>query len=133
MRFSDTDREEIIRAGELFVRNAVSQPRDDHASAACYEEEAIMMAPGQSPIQGRAAIEAYLCSFPPFSDYRLDVAEIIGDGDLAFERGSASMILQPAGASSNQLQINYIIIWRRQIDGSWRAYREIFTPARGEE
>ena len=129
MEFSDADREVISRAGELFIKSALARPRDDRASAACYEYDAIMLAPSQSPIMGRSAIEGFLSSFPPLSDYRLEVAEIVGDGDLAFERGSASMILEPTEGPPQQLSINYLIIWRRQTDGSWRAAREIFTPA----
>ena len=129
MRFPDADREAIRRAGELFVQNALANPRNDRASAACYEDDAIMLAPSQSPIVGRTAIEKFLSSFPPFSDYRLEVAEIVGDGDLAFERGSASMTLRPAEEATKQFRINYVVIWRRQTDGSWRAAREILTPA----
>ena len=129
MRFSDADREALCHAGELFVRNALATPRDDRASAACYEDDAIMLAPSQPPIIGRSAIEEFLSSFPPFSDYRLEVAEIDGDGDLAFERGSASMALTPTGEPNQQFRINYLVIWRRQTDGSWRVARELFTPA----
>jgi len=129
MRFSDADREAIARAGELFVKNALTQPRDDRAAASCYEDDAIMLAPGQAPIKGRAAIEGFLSGFPPFSDYRLDVTEIVGDGNLAFERGSASMTLKAAVDPASQYRINYLIIWRRQPDKSWRAWREILTPA----
>jgi len=129
MRFSDADRDAISRAGELFVKNALSNPRNDRASADCYEDDAIMLAPSRSPVIGRVAIEAFLSSFAPFSGYRLEVAEIVGDGDLAFERGTASMTLRPTEGPTDQFRINYVVIWRRQIDGSWRAAREIFTPA----
>jgi ketosteroid isomerase-like protein len=129
MGFADADREAIRRAGELFVQNAVADPRDDRASAACYEDDAIMLAPGQPPIIGRAAIERFLTSFPPFSDYRLDVAEVFGDGDLAVERGTASMTLRPPGKAPWGSCINYVVVWRRQPDASWRAAREILTPA----
>ncbi len=129
MRFSDADREAIIRAGSLFVKSALAKPRDDQTAAGCYEDDAIMIAPSQSPIIGKTAIEAFLSSFPPFSDYRLEVAEIIGDADLAFERGSASMTLQQTGEPAAQFRMNYMVIWHRQTDGSWRAAREIFTPA----
>lgn len=129
MRSSDADREAICRAGELFAKNALAKPRDDRVSAAWYEEDAVMLAPSHLPIVGRAAIEVFLSSFPPFSDYRLEVAEIFGDADLAFERGSASMTLNPAEAPANQLRINYVVTWRRQSDGSWQVAREVFTPA----
>ena len=129
MKFSDADREAIRRAGEVFAKTADVEPRDVRAAAACYEDDAIMLPPGQAPIVGRVAIEAFLSSFPPFSDYCLEVAEIQGDGDLAYERGGASMNLALPDASPTQWRIQYLIIWRRQPDGSWRAAREIFTPA----
>jgi ketosteroid isomerase-like protein len=128
MIFADTDRDAIRYAGELFVKSALAHPRDDHAAATCYEEEAIMLAPGRQPIRGRSAIEAFLSSFPPFSDYRLEVAEIVGHGDLAFERGIASMTLHREGTVGEATRMQYVVIWRRQTDGSWRAAREILTP-----
>jgi ketosteroid isomerase-like protein len=129
LKFSDADREAIRLAGEVFAKTADVEPRDVRAAAACYEDDAIMLAPSQSPIVGRIAIEAFLSCFPPFSDYRLEVAEIEGDGDLAYERGGASMIMAPPNAGPTQWRIQYVIVWRRQLDGSWNAAREIFTPA----
>jgi len=128
VRFTAADREAIRRAGETFAMNAAARPRDDRASAAYYEEDAIMLPPGQAPIVGRTALEAFLSRFPPFSDYQLEVEEIQGDGDLAFERGSASMTLTPPEAPPSRSHINYLVIWRRQPDQSWRVAREIFTP-----
>jgi ketosteroid isomerase-like protein len=127
-RLSDADRELIRQADVAFTRNAQAEPRDDRASAGFYEDSAIMLAPNQTPIRGRAGIEAYLASFPPFSDYRLDVAEIEGEGGLAYERGTASLTLTPSGGAPGELRINYLVIWRKQVDGSWKVAREIFTP-----
>jgi len=129
VRFTDEDRETIYRAGEEFAKNASAIPRNDRASAAYYEHDAIMLAPGQAPIVGGAAIEKFLSAFPPFSDYRLEVAEIQGDGDLAFERGTASMTTILLQEPTNAWRINYIVVWRRQVDGSWKVAREVFTPA----
>ena len=128
-RLSDADLELIRQADAAFATNAQASPRDDRASAAYYEDSAIMLAPNQAPIQGRARIEDYLASFPPFSNYRLDVAEIEGAGDWAYERGSASMKLAPPGATPREVRINYLLVWRKQGDGSWKVAREIFTPA----
>ncbi len=129
MRFADADREAIRRAGELFVQNARATPRNDRATAACYEDGAILLAPGRQPVIGRTAIERFLSSFPPLSEYRLEVAEIFGDGDLAFERGAASMTLRPAEKAPEDLRMNYVVVWRRQPDASWLVAREILTPA----
>ena len=126
--FSEADRVAIRKADETFVKNAKATPRNDKACAAYYEEDAIMLTPNQSPLEGRAAIEAFLSSFPLFSDYRLEVAEIEGSGDLAYERGSASMTLSSGGEKPTQWRSQYLIIWRKQVDGSWKVSREIFTP-----
>jgi uncharacterized protein (TIGR02246 family) len=126
--FSEADRAAIRQAGEAFARYAQATPRNDKEPAAYYEENALMLAPNRAPIRGRAGIEAFLAAFPPFSNYRLETLELEGRADLAYERGVASMTLTPAGAAPAELRIRYLLIWRRQADGSWLVSREMFTP-----
>jgi len=125
---SEADRIAIRQAVQEFVNNAKAQPRNDKASAAFYEEDAIMVPPNRSDIRGRAAIEAFLASFPPFSDYQLETLEIDGQGDLAYERGTNSMTLTPPGGRPTEWRSKYLVIYRRQADGSWKVSHEIFTP-----
>jgi len=125
---SEADRNAIRQAVSDFVNNAKAQPRNDKASAAFYEENAIMVPPNHPDIRGRAAIEAFLASFPPFSDYRLETLEIDGQGDLAYERGTNSMTLTPPGGAPAEWRSKYLVIYRKQADGSWKVSREIFTP-----
>jgi len=125
---SEADRNAIRQAVQEFVNNAKAQPRNDKASAAFYEENAIMVPPNHPDIRGRAAIEAFLTSFPPFSDYRLESLEIEGQGDLAYERGTNSMTLTPPSGRPTEWRSKYLVIYRRQADGSWKVSREIFTP-----
>ena len=125
---SEADRTAIRQAVQEFVNNAKAQPRNDKASAAFYEEDAIMVPPNHPDIRGRAAIEAFLASFPPFSDYRLETLEIDGQGDVAYERGTNSMTLTPPGGAPAEWRSKYLVIYRRQTDGSWKVSREIFTP-----
>ena len=54
--------------------------------------------------------------------------EIDGQGGLAYERGTTSMTLTPAGGGSAEWRSKYLVIYRRQADGSWKISREIFTP-----
>lgn len=125
---SEADRNAIRQAVQQFVNNAKAQPRNDKASAAFYEKNAIMVPPNHPDLRGRAAIEAFLASFPPFSDYRLETLEIDGQGDLAYERGTNSMTLTPPGGAPAEWRSKYLVIYRRQADGSWKVSREIFTP-----
>ena len=126
--FSEADRAAIRQAGEAFARYAQATPRNDKASAAYYEENALMLAPNRAPIRGRAEIGVFLAAFPPFSNYRLETLEIEGRADLAYERGVTSLTLAPGGAAPAEWRSKYLIIWRRQADGSWRISREMFTP-----
>jgi len=126
---SETDRRAIRQALEGFIMNAQATPRDDKASAAYYEESAILVAPNHAPVEGRTAIEAFLSAFPPFSNYQLHVLELEGRGDLAYERGTNSMTLMIPKARPAEWRSNYLVIWHKQADGSWKVSREIFTPA----
>jgi len=126
---SATDRNAIQQALKAFTKNAQATPRDDKASAAYYEEDAIMVPPNHAPLEGRAAIEAFLSTFLPFSNYQLQTIELEGQGDLAYERGTNSMTLVPPGGTPVEWRSNYLVIWHRQTDGSWKVRREIFTPA----
>lgn len=125
---SEADQAAIRRNLADFVKNAQAQSRDDKASASCYEEGAIMLAPNHAPILGRAAIQAFLASFPPFSDYRLETLDLEGRGDMAYERGTSSMTLTVPGQPPAAWRSNYLVIWRKQSDGSWKVSREVFTP-----
>ena len=125
---SEADRTAIRQAVQAFVNNAKAQPRNDKASAAFYEEDAIMMPPNHPDVRGRAAIEVFLASFPPLSDYQLESLEIDGQGNLAYERGSNFMILTPSSGAPTEWRSKYLVIYRKQADGSWKVSREIFTP-----
>jgi ketosteroid isomerase-like protein len=73
-------------------------------------------------------MEPWFAAFPPMSDFRPQIIEVDGRGDLAYVRGTYSMMLTLPGATE---PINdtgkYIEIWRKQADGSWRVIRDIFN------
>lgn len=56
-----------------------------------------------------------------------DAVEVDGRGDLAYVRGRYSMVMalpsQPELSESGK----YIEIWRKQPDGSWKLFRDIFN------
>ena len=95
--------------------------------AALYAEDAIVLAPNQAAVQGRAAIQAALEAFPPISNFQVQILEIEGQGDLAYSRGSASMTLTPAGLAPIEDRVKYIEIWRKQADGAWKIVRDIWN------
>lgn len=54
--------------------------------------------------------------------------EVMLAGDLAIERGSFTWKVEPtAGGSDIDDQGNFLAVWRRQPDGSWKAMRNIWN------
>jgi ketosteroid isomerase-like protein len=95
--------------------------------ATFFTEDAAFFPPNTPAKEGRAAIEAWGRSFPPFRDLRLETSEIVGLADLAYARGRYSMVLLPPGSPAVPDSGKYIEIWRKQSDGTWKLVRDIFN------
>ncbi|HET8712619.1 MAG TPA: DUF4440 domain-containing protein [Gemmatimonadales bacterium] len=123
---SEADRTAIRAATDSFVANA--RARRDSANAMLYTETAAFMPPNSGIAEGRAAIRAWLASFPPMSDFTLTPIEIDGRGDLAYVRGTYSMtIVGPNGQPAGEDHGKYLEIRRRQPDGKWLISADIFN------
>jgi len=83
--------------------------------------------PNQAAVQGKAAIQAWLEAFPPFSNFQEQSLEIEGQGDLAYDGGTYSMTVTPPGAVPFEDRGKYLTICRKQADGSWKVARAMFN------
>lgn len=102
---------------------------DMQAVAALYTEDAVLLPPNHPLVRGRADIGAFfggLAALAP-RDVVLTSDEIEGCGDTAYEVGRYQMSLQPPGASRMTDRGKYIVIWKRQPDGSWKIARDSFN------
>jgi uncharacterized protein (TIGR02246 family) len=115
-----------IRQATASAEKAVNA-RDFAAWAATYAEDAAMLPPNAEAVQGRAAIQAWAEAFPPVSDFRLQQLDLDGRGDLAYVRGTYSMVITPPGAAPATDRGKYLEIWRKQSDGSWKIARDMFN------
>jgi ketosteroid isomerase-like protein len=122
---SEADRTAVRQGCESFAN--LLNAKDFKGAAALYAEDAIVLPPNQAAVEGRAAIQAFLEAFPPFSNFQLKSLEIEGRGDLAYERGTNSMTVTPAGAAPIEDRGKYVAIWRKQADGSWKCVRDIWN------
>lgn len=102
---------------------------DSAAVAALYTDDAVLMAPNAEPIRGRDAIRGFADTLRGLSprDVRLTVEEVEVCGDTAFEVGSYTMSLQPPSQARMTDRGKYLVVWKRQPDGSWRIHRDIFN------
>lgn len=92
-----------------------------------FTDDAVFLPPNSPAVEGAAAIEAWGRTFPPIKDLRIEPTEVVGRGDLAFARGRYSMVIMVPNQPEQPDSGKYIEIWRRQSDGSWKLFRDIFN------
>jgi ketosteroid isomerase-like protein len=90
----------------------------------------IMLAPGRPPIVGKAANDA--ANGRVAQQFKIDEhwtpIETVIDGDLAYQRGTFTVAATPkAGGETRNTSGNFLRIYRRQTDGSWRMVRDMFN------
>ena len=123
---SEADDASIRESTDSFVQAALSS--DWSTWARMYTENAVLMPPNASLVQGRSAIQAWGEDFPTLTDFSLTVVEIDGRGDLAFVRGTYSITFVPEGAEQSTTDTGkYVEVRRRQPDGSWPMVVDIWN------
>jgi ketosteroid isomerase-like protein len=90
----------------------------------------IMLAPNRPPTVGKKANdEANGRVFQMFDiDETWTPLETVISGDLAYQRGTFTVAATPkAGGDTTHTSGNFLRIYRRQADGSWRMVRDMFN------
>ncbi len=113
---------------------AAAKAKDAKAAAAIYTDDAILMPPGQGPVKGPDAILAFFRKLHGGDGVLLDQQvetldlSLLSD-DVAVElstfRGSFTQPGKPNGYYSGR----GMIIYKRQPDGSWKMYRDMWDLA----
>jgi len=105
-----------------------ARAKDWAALAATYTDSGMFMPPNGPAVEGRAAIEAWFKAFPPMSDITVTPGEIDGRADVAYDRGTYSLALaSPAKGQPASDKGKYVVISRKQADGSWLIAIDIFN------
>ena len=107
--------------------------RNDGAAAVdvLAEDYVSMETPGR-PVRGRALVRAKLDTLAKYGrvtdvDYPADGFDV--SGDLAVKYGRYRLTYVPNGKSPETQSGDYMHVWRRQADGTWRLAREIVNTA----
>ncbi|MGO8791916.1 MAG: YybH family protein [Terriglobia bacterium] len=122
---SKADLAAIHQARENDVK--LTKAHDWKADLALYAEDAILMPPHHAAIQGKAALQSWLEPYPQFSNFQEQNLEIDGQGNLAYDHGTYSMSVYPAGATAFEDHGKYLTLWRKQPDGAWKISRSIYN------
>ena len=96
--------------------------------ASVYAQDAIVLRPHASAVQGREAIQQWLATLPPISNAKGEGVEIMGYGDLGYLRGTYTMKFSIPGVPTPiEEQGKFLQIYRKQSDGLWKMTREIYN------
>src|SRR5205823_6385073 len=103
--------------------------KDAATVASYYTEDATLLPPGSPPIKGRKNIQQYWQGFfdAGASDAKLRVVDVTAFGDLAYEIGAFEANLPTPQGAIARTQGKYVVIWKRQSDGSVKLLVDIFN------
>ena len=122
-----SDADAAIRAGSQQWA-AAWNAGDAEALAALYAEDAVVMAPGSEPAEGRAAIKKYFSSGLEAAEgtqNEIKTLEVMAAGDWAVEVGS---FVANAADGSHLDHGRYIALWKK-VDSKWLLYRDMWNSS----
>jgi ketosteroid isomerase-like protein len=113
--------------------DAVRRGDADDASSV-YDVHAHLLAPSSAPIVGRDEIRAFWQAGidSGVADLSLVVDEVSQHHELAYETGSYLLRVGPGNDGRIVERGHYVLVLKRQEDGSWLRTVEIFTPGGAE-
>jgi ketosteroid isomerase-like protein len=107
--------------------------RDTERYLTFLTEDAVLMPPNGPAVSGKEAIRSWNQAMSrqfQIRDYASHDNELVIAGKWAFRRASVDWTLVPAeGGRPIRDRGKYIILYRRQADGSWRVARDIWNSS----
>jgi uncharacterized protein (TIGR02246 family) len=103
---------------------------DAAAAAALYADDGTLLTPAAELIRGRGQIEAYWREGIAFGlrSVELHAIELQVVGGVAIEIGRYTLGLDVDGGTPVADAGKYLVLHRRQADGSWRRTVDVFNP-----
>jgi ketosteroid isomerase-like protein len=116
---------------------AAFKAKDSAKLTSYYADDAVVATPGRAAASGRAAILGINgddLKDPGFSlDFTNEKTEVAAAGDLAYTRGSFRVAFtDPATKKVQNAAGNYLTVFRKQDDGSWKAVADYSVPGAAE-
>jgi uncharacterized protein (TIGR02246 family) len=99
---------------------------DMRAVARFYADDAIVAGPGGAVVKGRAAVDRYWEGIRNPRSWKLDVIEVGGSADDAYQVGRSTLVSGPAGSERTSV-VDFVVIWRRGADGKLRIYMDFYN------
>ena len=125
---TEADVEAINSLRDDFI--ALDNASDAAGLASLYTNDAVLMPPNEAAVTGSQAIESWFqTTFDQFTtEFTVASEELEVVGDWAFDWGAYMTALTPkAGGEPTEDRGKYIVILRKQVDGSWRIVKNIWN------
>ena len=102
---------------------------DAKALSAMYTSDAIAFPPDSEMIRGNGAIGEFWKATRDggVQSAALTTIDVDRTGDVAYEVGKGSLTIQSAGKEPTTAMAKYVVVWKRQVDGSWKLHRDIWN------
>jgi uncharacterized protein (TIGR02246 family) len=120
--------EQVIRDGTKRYVEAFNRG-DAAAVAEFYTEDAKVLPNNMEMVSGKQAIQQLWKTAMEMGvkKMNLETAEVGYDGNLAYERGVSIVNIEPKGEQARTEKGKYLIVLKRQADGSWKVAVDIWN------
>ena len=120
-----------IEAGNAGLIAAI-QKGDSAAAASFYDDSAMIMPNEMAAMTGRPEIVkgfGGMLGSTAISNMSLQIDNVHASGDLAVETGRFAWTMTPRtkGAKPMMEKGKYVVVWKKQADGSYKLFRDIFN------
>ena len=115
---------------DIRVRMAEAFSRGDAAAlGAFFAEDVRFMPPNMPMVNGRQAFQEVFQAGRDqgMRDISFELVQIEFSGDLAYEVGAYRLNMQPEGGPAIADVGKYVVVFKRQGDGSWMIAADIFN------
>jgi uncharacterized protein (TIGR02246 family) len=120
--------EAAIRAASAAWSEAATA-RDLDKSLAVYTEDAVQMSPKGPAVHGKDAIRkgwTQMFATPGRGlSFQTTAVEVARSGDLAYETGTYDFVATDQKGKTIDEKGKYVVAWKKQSDGSWKAAVDI--------
>ena len=109
---------EVTRLNEEMM--AAFRSGDRAAVARFYADDARIVGPQRRVVQGREAIDRYWASVGSPAEWKLEVVEVGGSADEAYQLGVSTLTSPGRDGTPDTYTCDFVVIWKRQPDGKLR-------------